>query len=279
MSTAAIDRCVASGAWIRIFPATYVIAGIAGGWKQRVKAATMSVEGSVASHRSAAVLWDCPGFTPGIVELTVSRRAIRAGVKVHETKKLDSREIRRRHGIPVTDPERTLIDLGCVASEELTEAALDHFLSKKLSTLARINSRLCDLNGSGWRGTGVVRELVEMRDPRDGHAESRLETRLCRVLRKAKLSLPKRQVVISNDEGQFVARVDLAYPDRRLVIEAQGYEFHSSRQQWSKDIDRRRALTLLGWRVIEVTWHDVTVDLDRLVSDWRTMLGINSFAI
>lgn len=278
MDARTVDRCVESGRWLRVYPATYVIAGAPTSWKQKLIAATLSVQGSVVSHRSAAALWGCPGFGTGVVELTVPSRVDRPGTKLHRTKSLSRREVRHLDGIPVTDPERTLIDVSAVSGGELVESALDHFLSRRYTTLQRLDARLSHLNGSGWRGTKLVKQLVSERDPRDGHAESRLETKLFRVLRTAKFPLPARQVPIYDGDG-FVGRVDVAYPQARLIIEAQSYEFHSGKQAWTKDIRRRRSLAVSGWRVIEVTWWDLTAGRDAFLQDLRALLEQPSLAI
>ena len=191
---------------------------------------------------------------------------------MHRTTQLGRHEIRRRSAIPVTDPERTLIDLGGVASCEAVEAALDHLLATRLTTLVRIRDRLEELTGPGWRGTKILGALVDERSPGDGYGESLLETKLYRVLRSAGLPLPQRQVTII-DGDRFIGRVDMAYPDRRLILEAQSFKHHSSRQAWTADLIKRRDLHVLGWRVIEVTWHDVTDGRSGFVTKMRKVLG------
>lgn len=51
----------------------------------------------------------------------------------------------------------------------------------------------------------------------------------------------------------FVARVDFAYPDRRVAIELHGYAWHHSRHQWEKDQKRAVALAGLGWTYLPLT--------------------------
>lgn len=225
----------------------------------------------MASHRTAARLWDCPGIRPE-VEITSTRALRRRGVEVHRTTRLGPHEIRHRFSIPVTDPERTLVDLSAVAPREIAEAALDHLLAQRLTTVERIKGRIAELDGPGWRGTKHLNALIEERSACGGPAESMLETKLYRLLRAARLPLPQRQVSIF-DGKRFIGRVDLAYPDRRLILEAQSYRHHSSRRAWTRDVHRRRDLQLLGWRVIEVTWHDVTAGRKEFVEKLRRLLG------
>ena len=58
-------------------------------------------------------------------------------------------------------------------------------------------------------------------------------------------------------DGVFVAEVDFAYPDVWLAIEADGYEFHSSRKQWENDRVRQNELVALGWSVLRTTKRQV----------------------
>jgi AbiEi antitoxin C-terminal domain len=82
--------------------------------------------GAVLSYRSAAALW---GLLPypansGPVHVTVlaaDRR--RPGIRIHRVRELPSDEVTRRHGIPITTPERTILDLaGEVMAAELEQA-------------------------------------------------------------------------------------------------------------------------------------------------------------
>jgi very-short-patch-repair endonuclease len=54
-----------------------------------------------------------------------------------------------------------------------------------------------------------------------------------------------------------VARVDLAYPERRVVIELDGFGPHSGRESFCRDRTRQNQLVLLGWTVLRFTWSDV----------------------
>src|SRR5438270_9369463 len=49
--------------------------------------------------------------------------------------------------------------------------------------------------------------------------------------------------------GHLIARVDFAFPAAKVAVEADGYRWHSGRAQWQQDLERRNALTNLGWRV------------------------------
>jgi very-short-patch-repair endonuclease len=157
--------------------------------------------------------------------------------------------------IPVTTPARTLIDVASVASAEVVEEALDDALRRGIVSITRLRKSLETVGGGGRPGVASMRRLL---DARTGPIvpQSVLETRLLRVVREAELPQPVLQHEIWA-RGHLVAIVDFAYPAERLAIEADGYRWHSGRQRWHRDRLRRNELTLLGWRVIHVTWDDL----------------------
>lgn len=54
------------------------------------------------------------------------------------------------------------------------------------------------------------------------------------------------------------AYVDFAYPEALLAIEADSYRHHSSLAAWSRDRVRNNELVAMGWRVLPVTFRDLT---------------------
>lgn len=55
-------------------------------------------------------------------------------------------------------------------------------------------------------------------------------------------------------------RVDFGIPERRLAIELDGFEFHSSREQMAKDKKRQRDIESEGWRVCRFSGREVHHD-------------------
>lgn len=56
------------------------------------------------------------------------------------------------------------------------------------------------------------------------------------------------------------------------AVEADGYRWHSGRVRWERDRARSNTLTLLGWRVVHVTWTDLTRRPDAIVASIRSAL-------
>lgn len=212
--------------------------------------------GAAASHRAAAVLWGMTGVKDRVVEIVTPRRLRSPGIVVHQTE-VGLRSVTQVGPIPATDPTRTLFDLGAVAPAWVVESAVDDALRRRLTTLADLWGLLEAAGGRGRRGTGVLRSLLRDRDPRSAPPESALESRLARLLREAGVPPPTPQLEVPVGGGR-TARIDFAWPDAMVAVEADGYRYHSGRASWEHDLARRNALTGSGWRVIHVTWHDVS---------------------
>jgi very-short-patch-repair endonuclease len=252
-------RCVASGEWQMARRGVYRMRGAPRSWHQDLMSAVIwAGPGAAASHRSAAALWALDGFPPGGVEVSASRqlRSRSAGTVVHKVEPFALVDLARLSGIPVTAAGRTLLDLAAVVPKERVEVALEDALRRGLVSLDRLGDMLFRLGRRGRRGAGRFHELLRARDPSVAPPESVLEARLLRLLAEARLPAPARQYEIW-DAGRLVARADFAYPDSRVVIEADGYAYHSGRAAWQRDLIRHNALVALGWRVLRFSWPDV----------------------
>jgi len=213
--------------------------------------------GAVISHRAAAAVWRLAGFEPGFVELTVPRRRRRSGPGMIRRNRLLVSDVTTVGGIPVTTPARTLIDLASVVPRETVEESMDDALRRGLVSLTDLRRQLAEVGGRGRAGTATMRLLLDSRDPSTAVPGSVFERRLLRALIRAGLPPPALQHEIRSRD-RLVAVVDFAFPNERLAIEADGYRWHSGRRRWDYDRARRNELTLLGWRVIHVTWTELT---------------------
>jgi very-short-patch-repair endonuclease len=160
-----------------------------------------------------------------------------------------------------------LIDIaGCVDADAVEEA-FDDALRRRLVTVARLRRRLRDLGPAGRRGSRLLGEFTDARAGVARVPESGFETRLQRVLRAAGLPTP----VVQHRIGAY--RVDFAYPDARVAIEADGFRWHSTRQQWDRDRARRNALTTMGWTVLHVTWTQLRERPADVIEAVRALTG------
>ena len=59
-------------------------------------------------------------------------------------------------------------------------------------------------------------------------------------------------------DGEFVAYIDIAWPEQMVAMECDSLAYHFGEVSHQGDRTRRRRLTLLGWDVYEYTYRDVT---------------------
>jgi very-short-patch-repair endonuclease len=270
-----IEQLVRTGAWARPFTGTYLVPG-AHPLLARLRAALHRRPDGIICGLSAARLYGLGALPPHIpaepVHLLVggaSSRTSSPGLILHAGVLLGD-QVRRRRGLPVTYLTRTLADL--VLSWERAEAValLDAALSDgRLRDLAAVRSQFFGRRGASSRYPW----LADV----DGRAESPLETRLRLLLRDAGRGPEELQYRVRDEAGRVVARADLAWPSRRLLVEADGAAYHGAPhadpEPLHRDRDRQNMLARLGWTVLRFTWADVLARPGHVVATVADLLA------
>ncbi len=219
LSDAAIRHLIDSERLEVCHPGVYRLVGTPATWEQKMLAACLSMgDRAASSHRAAASLWGLSGPFGGHVELTGERsdKSRPKGATIHRSTDLTPDHITVRRRIPVTEPHRTLVDLGAVVPRKVLDRAVDDALAKKLVTLDGILRMLDEVGRRGRRGVGPCRASVA---ERTDAPESVLEAEFERLIRRSDLAVPEFQFELRNARGRFVARIDAAYEDEKLALE------------------------------------------------------------
>jgi very-short-patch-repair endonuclease len=188
---------------------------------------------------------------PALVDITVPGRKPRhrPGIRVHHAPSLDRGDVRRRHGLPLTAPDRTLLDLAATVGAQTLERAAAN------AEAARLTSRRSSLahlaRNRGRPGSAALRRVFE-RTGGPSLTRSEAERRLLALIRAADLPPPQINSRIAGLE------VDFRWPEHRLVVEVDGYAFHSHRRAFERDRARDAALAAEGYTVIRITWRQLT---------------------
>ena len=66
-------------------------------------------------------------------------------------------------------------------------------------------------------------------------------------------------------------RVDFLLKDARLIVELDGHEYHSTKEQLEKDAVRQRYMSRAGYSVIKFTGREVVRDVESCVAEVRTI--------
>ncbi len=266
------QRRLDTGRWQRVHDRVYRIAGAPPTWKGDLLAACWAGgTRAVASHRSAAALWEIPGRRQELVEITCPRwrRARHDGLVVHETSALGPRDITLVDTIPVTTIERTLFDLCAVARSTTVDLAIDNALRRDLTDVIALERTLRRVGRRGRSGTLTFRKLLQDRSPDLALTESEREQLLLLMLRRHGFPAPVAQLEIRDDDGRLIARPDFAYPAEKIAIEYDSYQEHTGKLALVRDSARRNAIVGHGWAPITATAEDLRRGGRQLASDLR----------
>jgi hypothetical protein len=138
----------------RMRPRVFGVVGAPDTWERGLLAAVLSIDGSVASHSSAARLWGMQPRPEDRYEVTIGRRyrAEVRGVAFHSSVALGEEDVVRRQGIDTTSFERAVCDCSARLSEPQASRALDDGLRRGVASLPKLSSRAERLE-SGPGGT------------------------------------------------------------------------------------------------------------------------------
>lgn len=73
-------------------------------------------------------------------------------------------------------------------------------------------------------------------------------------------------VVSQYEVPGFRYRVDFAFPKQKVAIELDGYQYHSSKEQFTNDRKRQRDLEMAGWRFVRFSGSEIHNNLDACVT-------------
>jgi very-short-patch-repair endonuclease len=278
----AVSRRVAKGRLHRLHQGVFRVGPLVGPYGREMAALLACGAGARVSHGSAAWLHDVRPRTPDTwpAEVTVPgiRVVRRPGIRVYRAGPgwgrgpgrgrgrgrgrnggAPSDEVATVHGIAVTSPGRTLLDLAAVlptAELERAVARAERAGLVTLGDLARLVAR--------HRGRPGIAKLAGVIGRPEGPAltRSELERRFVDAVRALGFPRPRFNVLVAGHE------VDGWFEAERLVVELDGREFHGSWTSQANDRRRDRELAALGIQVIRITWDDLTRHFD------KTMLSL-----
>jgi very-short-patch-repair endonuclease len=261
-----IRRAVEAGRLRPVFRSVYAVGHVAlrreGWWMAALLACGPD---AALSHRTAATLWGLRTDAPLPVDVTTSTAHGRkhARITTHRTRlhPLDALVI---DDLRVTTASRAIVDLAATLTgrplRELVERAQDQrrFDPRDIeATIARAGRP---------PGTRRIEDLIALMSPDKDNARSHLERLCLRLVRAARLPRP-----MANREVAGRAR-DFVWPAERLVVETDGYRYHSSRQAKRRDNRRDRELTSRGWRPVRFTYEEIAFEPAEVARELAALL-------
>ncbi|MFO0594415.1 MAG: DUF559 domain-containing protein [Myxococcaceae bacterium] len=264
---------------VRVFRSVYRVAGAPQTWRQRLEA-LMQWAGptAVLSHRTAAALHGFDDFriedtataTEGPLEVTVrTQRRKQAGTRIYRVKPPPKRDvIERDDGLRVTTVPRTLLDLSAQLKRWQIRSLASEALRRKLTTLDELRRLVRRTHKRP--GICIFRSVVEELSGQVGPTESELEELALRVLERNDMPMPRVQKPVAS--GGRKRRVDLLFKDEKVIVEADGYAFHSGVEAFEDDRARRNALVRQGYTVLQWTWRALRDTPEELIAQLRALL-------
>ena len=238
-----LHRAVRAGDLERLLPGVYCPPHLSGDLSTRVRALLEHDARAVVLGRSAAALTWWPELSVSEVEAWREGHPRTVPGYRWTQRSLPSDRIAMYHGMRVTDPALTVLDLipsmgGCVIDEAFRRrvVTLDELWSALRETPAR-------------PGNPLRAELLhDSRDEPWSEAERVLHT----LVRRLALPLPYR----TNFEvttPALTAFLDLALPQLKLAFEVDGFEFHGPRKAFDHDRTRDLELSAADWEVHRIS--------------------------
>jgi very-short-patch-repair endonuclease len=253
-----IERRVADGRWRQVLDGVYATNLAPLTAQQTRLATTLTAPGTFLSHASAADEW---GMRRWRGRFEVVTRAGSSGPKrfgavlVCRSTRLDGNTT-LHNGIPITTPERTLIDLAAVLKAHELARATREAIRLKRTTPPKLAAVL--LRHRGARGTAHLWVLQRTYAPlRLQQARSDAESYAQELIAAAGLPVPEINVDIAGEEA------DLVWREQRRIVEIDGPQFHLF-----EDEDARKQQRWEGehYRVARISSDDVYAEPQKLLA-------------
>lgn len=256
---------VDSGRLHPVHRGVYAVGHRALGEHARLHAAVLAIgSDAVLSHLSAAGLWGLVRPAPQRrVEVTTTRRLTqRRAIRLHVTQTLPRRDVTRTYGIPVTTPARTLLDLAGAVPPNVLRRALREAEVQRL-----IDSSTLPDSAHGRDGAARLRELAA---PGPTPTRSELEDRTLELLTRHGFPAPQVNATLRIAGSSY--EVDFLFHDHRVIVEADGERYHATPLARRHDAARQAVLEAAGYRVLRLTWAQVTRDENQTAARLRRIL-------
>jgi very-short-patch-repair endonuclease/predicted transcriptional regulator of viral defense system len=261
----AVKRRVDKGTLHRLYRGVYSVGHPNPPLEGRFLAAVEACgERAVLSHLSAAALhgfvrWD--GRYPEVA-VEGSTTCVHRELRVHRAVELAALDVVNVRGIPTTAPARTLADLAATLEYRALRRAV-----RQAQSLKQVSLRdLAEVAGRLGRRRGV-RNLRRIIATGPAPTRSELEDVVLDLILSAGLSRPNVNVPMRIERRVVIP--DFRWPERRLVVEADGAAWHSDKVAREDDAERQALLEAYGERVLRVTWEQAVSRRHETVSRIR----------
>lgn len=253
-----LERRVRSGLLEQRNPGVFQLAGCAPTWESRVLASVLAAgPGAIASHFTAAALWDLDGFPRrGRPELSVPRGRYHRPdhSRCHESTDIARCQVVVRSGVPCTDLGRTVLDTARFVGLDRLDRIVENARRLHHVPVGDLVVTLFDHARQGRHGIRRLRAVLDRHLERDVVTDSEFEMLVLSLLAEQGFPPPLLHHEIHSGDV-LIAEVDLAWPHRRVAVELHGQHHRVDRKVWEADQVKLVELSALGWDVLPFTWQ------------------------
>ncbi|HEY2055802.1 MAG TPA: type IV toxin-antitoxin system AbiEi family antitoxin domain-containing protein [Solirubrobacterales bacterium] len=214
-------------------------------WEGHCMAAVLGARPAVASHKTAAWIWELRRWRPEAIHLTAPTRRHRRGPVVVHFALLEPEDLDVIDGIPVTSVARTMLDLAPEETTRRLHQMIDRAEERKTFDLRRFDSLLA--RAGGHPGRVKLRYALDTFKPEQTVLRSDLERRFRDLVIAAGLPAPQTNVVVEAYE------LDAYWEAEGFAVELDVFATHGSRLSFETDREREDDLLLAGIELIRVT--------------------------
>jgi hypothetical protein len=264
LSRKAIYYRIRIGRLIPVYAGVYAVGHLPTLPQDRAVAALLACgEGAVLSHSTAATAWGIFKRWEMPFEVAVPAMRRRTGIIVHRTM-LERRDVRTQIGLRVTSAARTLFDVAPRFRDKgLRRAVADQRRAGHLHLhqLADVLDR-----SPHHPSTRRLRPLLDV--PRGGPTRSPLEDKFLAFCERHGLPEPGVNVWVAGRE------VDAWFPEQRVIVELDGYDYHSDRGSFEGDRDNDATALELGIPTVRITEQRLDETPEREAERLRRILRL-----
>ena len=223
-------------------------------------------DGACLSHRDALAVHDLGRVPAGDPHVTAPRRRNIPGIRCHWARSLSELDVTEVGGLRVTTIERTVLDLATELHPNRLADLLERLEQRNVFDLTRLRATLA--RSPGHHGSAALTAALTTLTAEPPMTRSELEQRLRRLVHEQGLPMPAFNVDVA---GKCC---DMVWADQRLIVETDGWESHKTRASFEADRASDRRLATLGWRVVRITWRQLTDEPALVAAQLRTLLAL-----
>lgn len=265
-------QCLPGGRWRHLLPGIVLLDRSEPTRRQRIEAVLMHVNhhGLITGYHAARSYGLRKAVDPGFVHVLVPHDHKPTSVRfatVERTRFFPKAVV--RDGIPLAPPARAILDgLRRVRELDPVRALLIEAVQSGVCSLSDLHDEL--KNGS-QRGTAVPRRVLSEIDQ---DIRSVAEADTLKIWQRAGLPAVLRNVTILDADGQYVGMPDSWCDQLGLAWEIDSYEFHFSKADYAKTLQRNSRYTAAGITFVQTLPTRLRTEPDLVIDELRAAAAV-----